>query len=162
MTKKKYPHKNPTTEAATLERRAATYRDYPLDLKAAVITAIEANGGNVLATAKLFNLPRDTVNYWWNNSERFVEIKHASGNNLADKLESVAHSNVDSLSAHDLSIVTYADKARALGVLIDKMQLLRGLPTAITESVERTDMTIILQSALSDAIDITPIDSGQD
>ena len=38
----------------------------------------------------------------------------------------------------------------------DKMQLLRGQPTSITETVERQDVAIILQLALSGAIDLTP------
>lgn len=145
-----------STEAAQLAIKSQTYRDYPVELKAAVIAAIEQNGGNVLATSKLFNLPRDTVNYWWRNSERFVEIKQPSSLNLADKLESVAHDAVDSMSAHDLSMVTYADKARALSVVIDKMQLLRGQPTSITENIERQELTVVLQNALSEAIDVTP------
>jgi hypothetical protein len=37
----------------------------------------------------------------------------------------------------------------------DKMQLLRNLPTSIIETVERHDVAIILQSALSEAIDLT-------
>lgn len=137
-----------SAEATTLAQRTSTYRDYPEDLKAAVISAIQANGGNVMATARLFNLPRDTVNYWWRNSERFVEIQRASTITLADKLEDLAHSNVESLSTHDLSIVSYSDKARALGVIIDKMQLLRGEPTSITANIDRQDITVYLQSSL--------------
>lgn len=137
-----------STEVAVLQQRATTYRDYPEELKAAVISAIQANGGNVLATARLFNVPRDTVNYWWNNSERFAEIQQTSALSLADKLESIAHSNVDSLATHDLAIVPYSDKARALGVIIDKMQLLRGEPTSITTNIERQEITHILQQSL--------------
>ena len=143
-----------STEALELAATAKAYRDYPEELKAAVIAAIEQNGGNVLATSKLFNIPRDTVNYWWNHSERFVELQHASSLNLADKLENLAHSTTDSLTGHDLSLVTFADKARSLGVIIDKMQLLRGQPTEITATVERQELTVILQSSLSDVIDL--------
>jgi len=147
-----------STEAAQLAVRAQSYRDYPVELKAAVINAIEQNGGNVLATSKLFNLPPDTVRYWWANSDRFREIQVTSSSNLADKLENIAHDFTDSLSTHDLQFVTARDKAGVLSVVIDKMQLLRGLPTAITENVERHDVAIILQSALSEAIDVSPQD----
>ena len=37
----------------------------------------------------------------------------------------------------------------------DKMQLLRNQPTSMTETVERSEFAIILQSALSEAIDLT-------
>jgi len=141
--------------------RALTYRDYPEELKAAVIAAIKANGGNVLATSKLFNIPRDTVNYWWRNSDRFVEIEQTSAGNLADKLENIAHQAADSIADHDLSIVSYRDKGAVLSTVIDKMQLLRGLPTLISADIERQELVVILQSALAaglerEAIDVTP------
>ena len=138
-----------STEAKTLESRTQ-YRDYPEQLKATVINAIERNGGNVLATARLFNLPRDTVNYWWYHSDRFVEIKHASGQNLADKLENLAHSAADSMAEHDLNIVSFADKARAMGIVIDKMQLLRGQPTTINANLDVKEVSIVLSSSLAD------------
>ncbi len=147
-----------STEAVILaQRQVETYQTYSPEFKAAIITAIENNQGNVAATAKSFNLNEDTVRYWWRNSERFREFKGASLS-LADRIESLAFDNVDSMALHDLSIVSYADKARALNVLVNNMQLLRGQPTSITESIERTDVTVILQSALSDAIDVTPED----
>lgn len=149
-----------TEEAASLEQRVKPYRDYPEELKASIIAAVHANGGNVLATSKLFNIPRDTVNYWWKHSDRFVDLQQPSAKNLADKLESIAHDTADSLADHDLSLVTARDKASVISVMVDKMQLLRGQPTNITESVERQELTVILQSALSsgmeDVIDVTP------
>jgi transposase-like protein len=145
-------------EAAQLTIKSAPYRDYPVELKAAVIAAIEQNGGNVLATSRLFNLPRDTVNYWWANSERFVEIKQQTRLALADKCENIAHSLADSIESHDLSIVPLAQKATTLGIVIDKMQLLRGLPTNISENIERKELTVVLEDALAEAIDVTPVE----
>lgn len=153
------------SESKLLESRTEEYRDYPKELKASIIAAIEANGGNVLATSKLFNIPRDTVNYWWRHSDRFVELKQPSGQNLADKLENIANSTADSLADHDLSIVSARDKAAIITGMATTMQLLRGLPTAITADLERTELTVILQSSLSaglelgndDVIDITPV-----
>lgn len=152
-----------TAESKVLEARALQYRDYPEELKAAVIAAIKANGGNVLATSKLFNIPRDTVNYWWHNSERFVEIEHASAVNLADKLENIANVHADSIAAHDLSIVAIRDKAAVMDVAIKNMQLLRGQATSIVE--ERIDpgaVLVLMSNALgiedpaAGAIDVTP------
>lgn len=152
-----------STEVAVLERRAQTYRDYPEDLKAAVINAIQTNGGNVLATARLFNLPQDTVYYWWRNSDRFCEIqKTVASHSLADKLETIAHTYTDSLADHDLQIVSARDKAAILSVTIDKMQLLRGQPTSISASIERTELTVILQHALGAAIETSATESEHD
>lgn len=154
-------------ELKVLESRSLAYRDYPEELKASVIAAIEANGGNVMATAKLFNLPRDTVNYWWHHSDRYVEVKHASGENLADKLENIAHNTADSIAEHDLSIVALRDKAAVLAVVVDRMQLLRGAPTSIIESSDRVELSIILRDAvesgfnLAGVIDVELEPSGQ-
>lgn len=145
-----------STEAATLVKRSETYRDYPPELKASIITAIENNGGNVRQTAQLFGIPTDTVYYWWKNSDRFREIQVPSTFTLADKLESIAHQQADSIAAHDLSIVAIADKARVLAVTIDKMQLLRGQPTSISVNLGRDDIDSFLASSLSDIIDVTP------
>lgn len=146
-----------STEAAQLSKRVEAYRDYPVELKAAVIAAIEQNGGNVLATSRLFNLPRDTVNYWWRHSDRFVELKHASSLNLADKLEGIAHNYADSIADHDLQVVSVRDKAAVMNTAIQNMQLLRGQPTSITETMDRGELLNILQSALNaGVIDVTP------
>lgn len=135
-------------EVSVLTTRSAQYRDYPEDLKAAVINAIEQNGGNVLATSKLFNLPRDTVNYWWHHSDRYVEIKHGKALSLADKLENLANSTADSLLEHDFSVVAARDKATVMGIAIDKMQLLRGQPTEIVENVESHKVLVLMAGAL--------------
>jgi len=44
---------------------------------------------------------------------------------------------------------------RAAEISVDKSQLLRGQPTSITDVIERQELTIILQSALDEAIDIS-------
>lgn len=145
-----------SAEARVLEARALQYLDHSLEFKASIIAAIEANGGNVSATAKLFNISRDTAYYWWRNSDRYCEIQTPCALNLADKLENIAHNTADSIADHDLSIVSYRDKGAVLSTVIDKMQLLRGLPTNITENIERQELTVILAGALESAIDVTP------
>ena len=60
------------------------------------------------------------------------------------------------LSSREASIISLSHLLRAAEVGVDKSQLLRGQPTSITESIERHELTIILQSSLRDAIDITP------
>jgi hypothetical protein len=37
----------------------------------------------------------------------------------------------------------------AVGICVDKSQLLRGQPTTITETIDRVELAIILQSALA-------------
>jgi hypothetical protein len=40
--------------------------------------------------------------------------------------------------------------------MIDKSQLLKGLPTDISASIEKVELTVVLQDALRDVIDVTP------
>jgi transposase-like protein len=143
-------------------RKTIAYQDYSEEFKASIIAAIEANNGNVHATAKLFNVPSDTVRYWWANSERFREIQAASSENLANKLEHLAHSCADSLAEHDFSIVAARDKAAVMAVAIDKMQLLRGQPTEIVENVESHKVLVLLAGALGveDKAIVTPTVCG--
>ncbi len=151
-----------STEAATLERRSVIYRDYPADKKAEALAAYEANDHNLKQTARLLNIPAPTLRYWLQDSDRYkLEFKPQKSLDLAQKLENNAHNLADSIADHDLSIVPLASKATALGIVIDKMQLLRGLPTSINAEVERQELVVILQSALSaglegETIDVTP------
>ena len=150
-----------TAEAKVLEARALTYQDYSTQRKAEVLALVAANDGNVQKTALEVGIPHQTIRHWLKQSDRYSQIQTTSALNLADKLEVIAHSTADSLAEHDLSIVSFRDKAAVLAVAVDKMQLLRGLPTSINAEVERQELVVILQSALSaglegDAIDVTP------
>ena len=136
-------------EVKILESRAQSYRDYPIELKASAVAAVEANGGNVTATAKLFaNIPYDTLYYWWKNSDRYFEIKNASSLHLVDKLDNIVHKTADSLAEHDLSIVSAKDKASIISSLTTTTQLLKGLPTSITQDTQRSELLIVMQSAM--------------
>ena len=73
---------------------------------------------------------------------------------LADECEEIAWRLAQAMP-EKIGKASLSQMATSFGIMIDKMQLLRGLPTSITESVERQDITVILQSALDEAIDIT-------
>jgi hypothetical protein len=76
---------------------------------------------------------------------------------LADVFESVTRKYLAHASKDEVVAETRGrDAVFSAAIAADKMQLLRGLPTSITETVERHDVALILQSALSDAIDVTP------
>jgi hypothetical protein len=143
-------------ESKVLEARQVQYHaDYSEDFKASIVQAVANNNGNVLATSKLFNLPRDTVYYWWRHSDRYLEVQQPSQGSLADQCEGIARNLAESMGAHDLSIVPLHHKASAFGVVVDRMQLLRGQPTSITENVDRQELTLILENSLN-AIDVAP------
>lgn len=138
------------TEAAILDQRSRQYQDYSPEQKAEVISKVRANGGSVTLTAKLLGIPRQTIDYWIREQDRYADFQPEIQRELSNKLENIAHNLADSIEDHDLSIVPLASKATALAIAIDKMQLLRGLPTSITGEVERQELVVILQSALGE------------
>lgn len=140
--------------SAVLEREPHTY--YPPEQKAHVLALLDANNGNVLRTAEQTGINRSTIQYWIANESRYANLQQQKVIDLAAKAELNANLLADSIHSHDLDSASLSQKATAFGIMVDKMQLLRGQPTSITETVEKHDLTVILQSALSDAIDVTP------
>jgi len=131
---------------------------YSPERKAEVLALLSANKGNLSKTANESGITLSTIQYWVANKDRFTDLRNERAVDLALIAENNAKRLGLNISTMDLSEVPLNHQATAFGIMIDKMQLLRGLPTNITESVERQDVTVILQTALSDAIDITPTD----
>ena len=145
------------SEAATLQARAVIgYQDYSADRKAEVLALVKANGGNVARVAKELNIAHQTIFNWLKQADRYSHLERQKQSDLALKLENNAHMLADSIGDHDLTIVPLASKATALGIMVDKMQLLRGQPTSINVSLDREDLSSFLDATLSDVIDITP------
>lgn len=160
------PNSRPRTgEAATLQARALTgYKDYSAERKAEVLALVTANGGNVARVAKETGIAHQTIFNWLKQAQRYSHLEQRKQTELAQKLENNAHMLADSIADHDLSIVPLASKATALGIMVDKMQLLRGEPTSITANVDRQELSVTLNSALGEldqadptrTIDVTP------
>lgn len=129
------------------------YRDYSLDIKAQAIALLKANDGNVGRTARELNIPDDTVRYWLNNPS-LAEIHTQKRLELSDLAESNAYKLGLSINSLDLSDVSLSQQATAFGIMVDKMQLLRGQPTSISENIERKELTVVLEDALNDVIDV--------
>lgn len=141
--------------------KPVAYQDYSLDRKAEVLALVEANGGNVLQTARETGIAFQTIQYWQANASRFTELRQEKLVDIGEKLEKTVHKLIDSVHDHDLSATPLGQKATAFGIVFDKLQLHRGLPTSINAEVERQELVLILQSALDavpedDPIDVTP------
>jgi len=79
---------------------------------------------------------------------------------LAARFDEIAHRATGEVvgrqrNAKEAKNVPLPHLIREAEVGVDKSQLLRGQPTSITEVIERQELTIILQSALDAAIDIS-------
>lgn len=107
--------------------------------KAAALAALDANGGNVYKTAKELGVSYSTLHSWSNgvgvNSD-VSAVRDEKKIELADKLEAVANRYADHLLEDATVLKTGAkDAAITVGTAIDKMRLLRGLPTEIIQVI---------------------------
>lgn len=105
--------------------------------KAAALAALDANGGNVYRTAQQLGIGESTLRGWASGRGTHPEIadlREVKKIELADKLEQVAYKYTDHLLRDDTVLKTGAkDAAVTVGTAIDKMRLLRGLPTEIIQ-----------------------------
>jgi transposase-like protein len=146
-------------EAVEQPRAVRPYQDYSVERKAEVLALVQANAGNVLQTARETGIPHQTIRLWLETPERFSSLQNKTHAELDTKLNRTVHKLIDSIEEHDLETATLAAKSTAFGVVFDKLQLLRGQPTAIQANVDRQELVVILQGALSaglSAIDVTP------
>ena len=117
-------------------------RQYSDNDKASALAALDANGGNVSATARQLKIPRTTLLEWEASRGISVDvpnIRQEKKASLAEKFEALAEKLVDDLIAR-VGEGKFVEEATAAAIATDKMQLLRGSPTAISKDVsERTN-----------------------
>jgi transposase-like protein len=124
-------------------------RQYSDSLKAESLAALDANGGNVRATAATLGIPHKTLDDWANErgvNEEVAELRTGKREDLADRLEALAHTLLDSVAGkiHDANL---SNVSVSMGIAIDKMRLLREQPTSITAALtddERADRVAAL------------------
>lgn len=112
-------------------------RQYSDNDKAIALAALDANEGNVLRTAKQLGIPHKTLDEWAkgrNQVPQVADLHKEKRKDLGDRLEDLAHSLVDILP-DKIPEASLRDLAGALIVAVDKMQLLKGAPTAISKDV---------------------------
>lgn len=126
----------------------ATKRQYSDSNKASALAILDANGGNLSKTSRETGVPISTIKEWRDGrvNPDVTDIRNVKKIELADKLEEVANAYTDHLLRDETINKTGAkDAAVTVGTAIDKMRLLRGLPTEIIQVLPP------LVSALEDA-----------
>ncbi len=112
-------------------------RQYSDNDKATFLAALDANGGNLSKTCRLLKIPRQTLQDWAAGrkiSSDVPEMRQVKKEELAEKLEELAHALVEGIHRRVKDgvldpQVSLRDAATSLGIVIDKMQLLKGQPT---------------------------------
>lgn len=109
--------------------------------KADALAALDANGGNQYKTARQIGVPRKTLAEWANGRHTNVDVatmRQGKQVALAERLEMLANLLLDALPGK-LDSASAKDAAITLGIALDKMQLLRGEPTSIHESLSEDE-----------------------
>lgn len=153
--------------SASIERTRRKYSDRE---KAEALAVFDACG-NLTETSRSTGIPDATLSDWINNkrgvsSSDIPKLRNEKRQNLSDAFEEIALESCRvaqaRLTGKQADKIAFNHLMTGAGIAVDKMQLLRGQPTMISESVERGELTVILQGALSsalnlpEAIDITP------
>jgi len=123
------------------------YQTYSHEVKAQAIAIIEANNGSTFRAEKELGINRKTLDYWYQNKDRYGELLPKTKQLLIEKLGEHAHLLADSMP-EKIPTANLSQVATAFGIVVDKWQLLRGQPTEIRENIERSELSIILQTAL--------------
>lgn len=133
-------------------------RRYSDEERAEALAAVDANGGNVQATADQLGIPGPTVDYWkrGNVHPQVLEIHNENRLPLADRLEDLAHLLADSLP-DKIPDANLQQAATSMAIAIDKMRLLREQPTSIPGKAELNDDELFARlRRLADRIKANP------
>ena len=133
------------------------------DREKAEALAIYDACGNLSETSRNTGIPDATLSDWISgkrgvSSPDLPKLRNEKGQNLSDSFERIAveacHVAQARLTGKQANEIPFNHLMTGAGIAVDKMQLLRGQPTTITESVDRNELTVILQRALSSALDL--------
>ncbi len=132
---------------------------YSRETKATALATLKANGGNVTLTSRLLQIPRKTLEAWSKGEGMKMEsvpqeMIEEKANQLADRLDEIA----DLLAAEmknpeKIKKASLKDVSIALGVTIDKRNLLRHQPTSITQRTESRTTTKRYEAAVTKMIE---------
>lgn len=118
--------------------------DYTGEFRAKVLAHLEANRGNVARTARAFGISTRVVARWRdkynddpeNDSRRGREARELLPQEraeLSERLEQFVHEALDS-TEKKIAAANLQQLFVAIGISLDKMQLLKGRPTSISRS----------------------------
>lgn len=114
-------------------------RNYSAEEKGETKAVLDAEGGSVKAASRVTGVPESTVRGIRDDETPEVEkAAEIAKGELADRLEALAQRCLDLIPAK-LPKASARELAGVIIVAVDKMQLLRGQPTAITEPMSDED-----------------------
>lgn len=117
--------------------RKRSNRTFTDEDRAAALAALDANGGNVSHTARQLDIPRKTLEGWAKGivTPPPPELRQQKKGDLADSLAELADKLAGGIT-NKIGDASLQAMAVALGIVIDKYLLLKGLPTTISKTAD--------------------------
>lgn len=110
-------------------------RRYSDQDRAAGLALLDANGGNLSETSRQSGYPIKTLADWRDGAvaDDVAEIRKEKKQELSELFEGIAR-DILKAAPDKIDDATLKDAMVAAGVAVDKMQLLKGQPTNITQT----------------------------
>ncbi|HYD00890.1 MAG TPA: hypothetical protein VEB22_06650 [Phycisphaerales bacterium] len=132
-----------------VKKKKAGKRQYSDSDKATALAALDANGGNVRRTARETGIPEKTIADWRDGRgvvPEVAEIREEKKEALGDVFERVSRLYLErALSEDAVSETKGKDAVIAAATAADKMQLLRGRPTAIIAQSAKDALAAVMR-----------------
>jgi transposase-like protein len=136
-------------------------RHYSDEDRYIALAAVDLNGGNVYRTSKALQIPHKTLEGWVKErgarQVALAEGRREKRGDLALKMEDVLHSIIESMPTK-IEKATLSQSAVAVGVLTDKIRILRTLSLEPDPAVEICRLLNINRSQLPDRLELDPGD----
>jgi hypothetical protein len=138
---KRPPPKPPKERPKGPTRRKGAKRIYSDAEKAQALACVDANGGNVIGTAKQLDIPHGTLVEWVNGNVHpaVLQMHKENRTQLADMLRGFIARVLSLTDDRDIKLSSVKDRFVALGIAAEKQQLLDGDATSISGQAEMTD-----------------------
>lgn len=141
------------------------YKNYNEDYQASCLIMLEAADypyvrGALERVSRTTKVSTQTLRRWWKGESNPVpaNVVAQKKGTVVEKLDNTVHMILDSIDLDTIEAAPLRERTTALGIVIDKQQLLSGGPTErtaadhthhITENVDRSEYDNIIREAES-------------
>lgn len=112
---------------------AKQYNDYTDDDRAAVLAHYETSK-SLRATAAAFDIPHQVVHLWSKKEAASPETRQEKRRELSDVFEDIAYQASEQVR-NTMELAKPGEAATIAAIAVDKMRLLRGESTSISQSI---------------------------
>jgi len=139
------------------KRQVTQYSDEDKEI---ALATVDLCAGNVFRAALACNIPRKTLEGWVKSRDEELDLNLAARldkrrGDLATKMEYILHSALDSMLAK-LPKATFSQTAVGIGILTDKIRLLRGQGLEPDPATELCKLLGINRTELPERLELGP------